>query len=239
LAHSSLRRIHGLHAVESLLDQRPEAVQRLFLTKARSKTLGHVLRQLAKARRTYRVVSEEELRALAKSARHEGLVADADPRAPADDSALFAAGQPVVALDQVENPNNLGAICRSCAHFGAGLIARKGPAQLQGAAARVARGGAERVPYRSVDGWGPSFEAARRHGYVCWALDGAGERDLFETSVPPRVLWVVGNERDGLSQGARHGADAILRLGGTGWVESLNASVAAAAALTLDRRARS
>ncbi|MEM6369484.1 MAG: RNA methyltransferase [Myxococcota bacterium] len=230
-------RLHGHHAVLAVLERRPEAVERLFLTKERARGLGELLKRMARARRSYRVLPEDELQDLAKSPHHEGLVADVMDKPAADDSALFAHGRPVMALDRVENPNNLGAVCRSCAHFGAGLLTRGGPVRLQGAAARVAQGGAEVVAHRRVDAWGPVLRRARRSGYVCWALDGSSEKDLFAAAVPQRVLWIVGNEKEGVSEEGLKLSDAVFRLGGTGGVESLNASVAAGVALALHRRA--
>jgi TrmH RNA methyltransferase len=209
-------------------------MRRLFLSRERSVEWGPVLRELARQRRMYRVVDLQELEDLSQSTHHEGVVLDADPPPRPDLDACLrdrAVGQSLL-LDDVRNPHNLGAICRSAAHFGAlGLWARSGPAILQGAAARVAEGGAEAVPYRAVGQASEVATVAERRGYAVWGLSGRDGTPLSSQPLPDRVLWVVGNERTGLDPRTASVCHRLLAIPGTGWVESLNASVAAAVAM--------
>ena len=136
-------------------------------------------------------------------------------------------------LDGVGNPHNLGAILRSSAHFGvAGLLLPEGSTlSLSGAAARVAEGGAEAVP---LVGMGPPDEAIaalRAAGFALAATVVREGDDLFATGLPPRLVYVLGAEGEGMGEALAHDCDLRLSIPGTGKVESLN--VAAAAAVLL------
>ena len=236
-------RLYGLNAVRAVFARRPQAIRKLYLSQDRIPQLQPLLKWCVAHRIGYRVVDDvDELRKLAASTHHEGVVADVLREAPqplADWLHALPEG-PCCALwlDGVGNPHNLGAILRSSAHFGvSALLLPDGSAlALSGAAARVAEGGAEAVPLVRP---GPDDEAiAQLHGagFALAATLVRGGDDLFAASLPPRLVYVLGAEGGGMGDALAAACDLRLSIPGSGAVESLN--VAAATAVLLAQWAR-
>ena len=237
-------RLYGVNAVREVFARRPQALRKLYLDEARLDGFRDVLKWCAANRVGYRIVSGEDLRRLAASSHHEGVVADV-ARAPMpalhEWLAQLAAGPACLLwLDGVGNPHNLGAILRSAAHFGVAglLLPGSGELQLSGAAARVAEGGAEHVPLArlSADA-GADLEALRAAGFTTVATLVGGGGDLFATRLPPRVVYVMGAEQDGMDRGLASRCDLRLSIPGSGAVESLNVASATAVLLAQWRAA--
>jgi 23S rRNA (guanosine2251-2'-O)-methyltransferase len=146
----------------------------------------------------------------------------------------LAEGRLVVALDQISDPQNLGAVLRSAAFFGADaiLVLKNRSAEVTPKVARIAVGGAEFVEIFRVINLARSLDTLRGYGYWVYGLDERGERTLRETEFDPQSVLVVGAEGQGLRQRTRTKCDAMVRIpGGREGVESLNAGVATAVAL--------
>src|SRR5690606_16213871 len=115
-------RLYGINAVQAVFARRPDAIRKLYLAEARIPQLQPLLKWCVAHRVGYRVVDEPDLRKLAASAHHEGIVADVLREPPQPLTAWLEAlpAGPCCALwlDGVGNPHNLGAILRSVAHFG-------------------------------------------------------------------------------------------------------------------------
>jgi 23S rRNA (guanosine2251-2'-O)-methyltransferase len=140
----------------------------------------------------------------------------------------------VIALDQISDPQNLGAVLRSAAFFGvdAVLLLKNRSAELTPKVARIAVGGAEFVDVYRVINLARSLDTLRGQGYWVYGLDERGERTIRETDFDPQSVLVVGAEGQGLRQRTRTKCDALVRIpGGRQGVESLNAAVATAIAL--------
>ena len=138
----------------------------------------------------------------------------------------------VVALDQVTDPRNLGAIVRSAAAFGAQgvVIPERRSAQMTAAAWKTSAGAAARVPVARVTNLNRTLAAYADAGFLVVGLAGGG--DPIETvEVDRPVLLVVGSEGDGLSRLVRENCDVLAGIPMQADVESLNASVAAAIAM--------
>ncbi len=230
-------RLHGLNAVRALFAHRPEALRKLWLAEARIPQLQPLLRWCVAQRIGYRVVPEADLQKLAASSHHEGVVADV-LRQPvlaltAWLGALPAGPQCALWLDGVGNPHNLGAILRSAAHFGiaAVLLPRHASLALSGAAVRVAEGGAEAVPLVRLGREDNSIAQLRGAGFKLAATLVRGGAGLFATSLPERLVYVLGAESAGMDDALVAACDLRLSIPGSGAVESLN--VAAATAVLL------
>ncbi|KGM57325.1 rRNA methyltransferase [Lysobacter arseniciresistens ZS79] len=223
--------------MRAMFARRPGALRKLYLAETRIPALQPLLKWCVANRVGYRVVEEDDLRKLAASSHHEGVVADVLREAPQPlDSwlaALPAGPQCAVWLDGVGNPHNLGAILRSAAHFGVGaiLLPQASTLALSGAAARVAEGGAEAVPMVRLDGVDESLAALRGAGFATAATVVDGGDDLFAAALPRRLVYVLGAEGEGMDRGLASRCDLRLSIPGTGAVESLN--VAAATAVLL------
>ena len=235
-------RLYGLHAVQAAFARRPEALRKLYLAEARIPQLQPLLKWCVAHRIGYRVVADEDLRKLAASSHHEGVVADVLREEPVPLTTWLRElpDGPACALwlDGVGNPHNLGAILRSAAHFGAAAVLLPKPSTLalSGAAARVAEGGADALPFVRMGREDNALAQLRGAGFVLAATVVRGGADLFATALPRRLVYVLGAEGEGMDAGLAAACDLRLSIPGTGAVESLN--VASATAVFLAAWAR-
>jgi len=226
---------HGLRACAAIFARRPDEIVRIYLTAARKPTFATLLSWCVKHRKGFQIVEEENLRRISGSTHHEGvaILARAIRRWSLED--LLAAverqqaGGPILYLDGVENPHNLGSILRTAAHFGVVAIAgRTGELPpLSPAAVRVAEGAAEIVPVCDL---AEPAAALRRLAAAGYAIVAASSHRGESPERPPlggRCVLVLGSEGRGVSPAIERVATARVRIPGTGAVESLNVSVAA------------
>lgn len=231
-------RLYGLNALKAVFAKRPQAIRKLYLAEARIPQLQPLLKWCVANRVGYRVVEEGDLQKLAASAHHEGVVAEVLREEPQSLTAwlrdLPAGPQCALWLDGVGNPHNLGAILRSAAHFGVAaiLLPKHSTMALSGAAARVAEGGSEAVPFVRL---GRDDNAiAQLHG-AGFALAGTvvrGGTDLFKAELPQRLVYVLGAEGEGMSAELVAACDMHVSIPGSGAVESLNVAAATAVLLS-------
>ncbi|RPD87924.1 TrmH family RNA methyltransferase [Luteimonas sp. 100069] len=230
-------RLYGRNAIDAVFARRPEAIRKLYLLEARIPQLQPLLKWCAANRVGYRVVAEDDLRKLAASSHHEGVVADVLREAPQSLGtwlqALPAGPACALWLDGVGNPHNLGAILRSAAHFGvsAVLLPKTSPLALSGAAARVAEGGAEAVPFVRLGREDNALAQLRSAGFKLAATVVRGGDDVFAAELPERLVFVLGAEGEGMDAELAKACDLRLCIPGSGKVESLNVSAATAVLL--------
>ena len=231
-------RIHGFNAVSAVFARRPHAIRKLYLLEARIPQLQPLLKWCVANRVGYRVVEDGDLQKLAASAHHEGVVADvlrAEPQLLTSWLRELPEGpQCALWLDGVGNPHNLGAILRSAAHFGvsAVLLPKHSPLAMSGAAARVAEGAAEAVPFVRMGRDDNAIAQLHGAGFQLAATVVRGGSDLFKTTLPQRLVYVLGAEGEGMSGELTATCDLKLSIPGSGAVESLNVSAACAVLLS-------
>ncbi len=133
------------------------------------------------------------------------------------------------ALDQIQDPHNVGAIFRSAAFFGvAGIVVtRDRSAPLNGTAYDVASGGVEAVPYANPVNLCRTLEIAKKAGLWILGASEHAETDLREVDRDRSWVVVVGNEESGLRRLTAETCDEMCRIASRGAVGSLNVSVAA------------
>jgi TrmH RNA methyltransferase len=227
--------LFGRRACLAVFERRPEEIRRIYYRRDQAAPLKGMLAWAASRRIAYRELDEEELRRVAKSAHHEGLVLATEPLrfAPLEPDAVGEA-RGWMALDRVENPHNLGAILRTCAFLGveALLAGGVGPGEKVNAAAlRVAEGGAEHVRLFAAPDPGAALQGFAERGYAVVGLEtDSPPLRAAEFATAPWVL-VAGHEQEGLAPAARRACTAIRSIAGTGAVSSLNVSVAVGIAL--------
>jgi RNA methyltransferase, TrmH family len=246
-------RIYGRHAVLAVFRQRPDAIRKLYYTRAAQAGLGDMLSYLAASQVSYREVTPEELVKIASSEHHEGLVAEIVRPTPLEFSALkqhLSALQraTVVLLDGVSNPHNFGAMLRICAHFGADavLLAPKhgqdemdpNELPLSGAMYRVAEGGAEATPILRLNSL-TQLDDIRALGFEAVAAHPHDASSIYSAALPKKLLLMLGAEGAGLSPAMLSFASRRLSIPGSGKVESLNVAQAAAVLLAEVSRQRS
>jgi 23S rRNA (guanosine2251-2'-O)-methyltransferase len=178
-------------------------------------------------------VASDRLDALAPG-RHQGVVGELRGRRFIPLRELLAASPTLlVALDSIQDPQNLGAILRSAEAAGSDgvILPERRSAALSAAAVKASSGASELVPLCRVPGLPSAISEVKRAGLWCCALDAAGELLPWEFDLSQPVCVVVGSEGRGVGRLVRERCDLSLRLPMRGRVESLNASAAAAALL--------
>jgi len=174
-------------------------------------------------------------RLVARDAPHQGLVLECAPLPDVHlDEVLDAdPARPIVVLDQVTDPHNVGAILRSAAAFNACAIVtqdRHAPPE-SGALAKSASGALEIVPWVRVVNLARAMEQIADAGYWRIGLAGEAEATLAEAMPAGAIALVLGAEGEGMRHNIAQHCDALARLPISEAMESLNVSNAAAIAL--------
>lgn len=197
-------------------------------------------------RRVHRVLRApdtpaEELERLCGSPDHQGVVAEVDPYPYADPAELLDGEDAlVVALDQIQDPHNLGAVCRAAEVAGAAgvVIPERRAASVTAAACKASAGAVEHLPVariRNLADW--LAEAKRREAWI-YGASAEAERAYTEVDWSGRAVLVLGSEGSGLRPRVANACDELISIPVAGRVGSLNASVAAAVILFEARRQR-
>ena len=183
--------------------------------------------------RGVREVSPAALGERAGSADHQGVVAEVSDYPYAHPEELLAGERPlVVALDEVTDPHNLGAVARvaECAGADGLLITARRSARVTPAVCRVSAGAVEHLPIARVENLADLLLAARRPGLWTYAAaPGAAPHD--RSDYRDGAVFVLGAEGRGLRPRVRAACDAAVAIPMRGRVESLNVSTAAAVLL--------
>jgi RNA methyltransferase, TrmH family len=181
--------------------------------------------------------SAPALAAMAETPHPQGVLAVCGLLSAAGLDAVMAAGGPVVVLDGVTDPGNVGTVIRTADAVGAaGVVLTPGSADVHnGKVVRSTAGSLFHLPILSGLAIEVVTEAAARHGRTVVVATGDAPVDLFQAvddgQVDVRTCWIVGSEAHGVSEAARSGAHLAVRIPMTGRAESLNAAVAAAVVL--------
>jgi 23S rRNA (guanosine2251-2'-O)-methyltransferase len=225
--------IFGVHAVEAALNNPARRVRRAFMTENAEHRLAAAL--AARGLVPERVTPRDLDMRLGSDTVHQGMVIEVEDLEEKAFKVIAreAAGRPLLVLDQVTDPHNVGAILRSAAVFGAaGLVMteRHSP-PLGGVLAKSASGALELVPIVRVQNLARTLEDLKTAGFVIVGLDGTAETVLEAMAWPPLVAFVMGAEGKGLRELTAKTCDHIVRVTTDGPLNSLNVSNAAAIAL--------
>jgi len=184
----------------------------------------------------------EELERLCGSPDHQGVVAEVDPYPYADPAALLRGEDPLlVALDQVQDPRNLGAICRSAEVAGAGgvVVPERRAAAVTPAACKASAGAVEHLAVAHVRNLTDWLGEAKAAGFWIWGADAQADSPPWSTDLTGPTVLVLGGEGKGLRPRVAGACDGLLSLPRLGRIESLNVSAAATALLFEALRQRS
>jgi 23S rRNA (guanosine2251-2'-O)-methyltransferase len=179
-------------------------------------------------------VSGAELERLCGSPDHQGFVAEVEPYPYVDAAELLAPKDAlVVALDQVQDPQNLGAICRSAEGAGATgvVLPEHGGAHVTPAVCRASAGAVEHLPIARVRNIADFLAEAKRAGAWVYGAEAGADAAHWEPDYSGPVVVVLGSEGKGLRPRVRSACDALVGLPLKGRLESLNVGATAAVLL--------
>ena len=229
-------RIYGFHSVSAALRAPRRELVRLYATEAAAERLAPEI--AARGVETKIVAAEDIAARTPRDAVHQGVLLEARPLAPIDISELPPDGL-VVALDQITDPHNVGAILRTAAAFAvdALLTTERHTPEFTGALAKSASGGLEHVPICSVVNLARALDELGDLGYWRIGLDSEATGLLADARLARPLVLVLGAEDKGLRRLTRERCDAMARLDLPGAIKSLNVSNACAIALALVQEA--
>jgi len=176
----------------------------------------------------------EELERLCGSPDHQGVVAEVDPYPYAEPAQLLRAGDALlVALDQVQDPRNLGAVCRSAEAAGAAglVIPERRSAEVTAVACKASAGAVEHLPVARVRNLADWLAAAKEAGFWIWGADAEAEQRPWGVDLAGPTVLVLGGEGKGIRPRVAAACDGLVSLPQRGRVASLNVSAAATALL--------
>jgi 23S rRNA (guanosine2251-2'-O)-methyltransferase len=176
----------------------------------------------------------EELERLCGSPDHQGVVAEVDPYPYADPNALLRrAGALIVALDQVQDPRNLGAVCRSAEFAGAAavVIPERRAAEVTAVACKASAGAVEHLDVARVRNLADWLAKAKTAGFWIWGADAGGSDAPWDADLSGPTVLVLGGEGKGIRPRVASACDGLIALPQGGRIDSLNVSSAAAALL--------
>ncbi|MER0091991.1 23S rRNA (guanosine(2251)-2'-O)-methyltransferase RlmB [Corynebacterium sp. KPL2838] len=192
-------------------------------------------------------VQRHEMDRMTGNGMHQGIGLHIPPYkyAAVEDLIANAAENPrpgmFVILDNITDPRNLGAVIRSVAAFGGDgvIIPERRSASVTAVAWRTSAGTAARLPVARATNITRTVKEFQKNGYQVVGLDAGGDHtlDTYEGGTDPVVI-VIGSEGKGISRLVSETCDVLMSIPMTGWVESLNASVAAGSVLSEFARQR-
>ena len=190
-------------------------------------------------RRVHRVwrapeTSPEELQRLCGSPDHQGLVAEVDAYPYADPNELLRSQSALlIALDQVQDPRNLGAVCRSAEFAGAAgvVIPDRRSAEVTAAACKASAGAVEHIRIARVRNLADWLGEAKRAGFWIWGAAAGAEKAPWDVDLSGPTVLVLGGEGKGIRPRVAAACDDCVALPRRGSIGSLNVSAAAAALL--------
>ncbi|HWW68010.1 MAG TPA: 23S rRNA (guanosine(2251)-2'-O)-methyltransferase RlmB [Solirubrobacterales bacterium] len=175
-----------------------------------------------------------ELERLCGSADHQGVVAEVDPYPYADPRALLRGEDPLlVALDQVQDPRNLGAVCRSAEFAGAAglVIPERRAAEVTPVTCKASAGAVEHLSIARVRNLADWLADAKSANFWIWGADAEATQAPWDADLTGPTVLVLGGEGKGIRPRVASVCDDLIALPRRGEVESLNVSAAAAALL--------
>jgi len=176
----------------------------------------------------------EELERLCGSPDHQGVVAEVDPYPYADPNGLLRSpGGLIVALDQVQDPRNLGAVCRSAEFAGAAgvVIPERRTAEVTAVACKASAGAVEHLDIARVRNLADWLADAKQAGFWIWGADAEAEQPPWRVELTGPTVLVLGGEGKGIRPRVASACDGLIAVPRAGAIDSLNVSAAAAALL--------
>lgn len=193
-----------------------------------------LLELLKKAGVKAEFISKGRLFDLCRTTEHQGVVVEAEPYPYASFAELLNQNR-ILLLDNIEDPQNAGAIIRSAEVFGWPnlLLSNRGTPEIYPSVVKASAGATEYLQVARDHSANYYVREAVRNGFIIAALDSAGKTEISELQISPdsRIMLVIGGEHTGVGQLILNTAHYVVKIPVRGRISSLNASVAAGIAL--------
>lgn len=230
--------LFGRRAVMELLESGLEVVELLYSPGGHGKIISDI--QAAARKRNIRIATlkRAELDSIASGENHQGIIAYYKKPKSLDVDELLASidngkERPIMILDGIEDPRNLGAIIRSVEVMGAGgvIMRKRRSADLTPVAVKASSGAALHLPVALTSNLHLAMRSLQDHGYWIYGLDAEAVTSIWDYELTGKIAFVLGAEGKGISRLLKKGCDELLRIPQAGRIASLNVSVSAALAL--------
>lgn len=245
-------KITGIHAIEEALKTASRG-STLFLLRGDKRNSVLEFAAISNGKTAVKKVSEAELVKLAGTTDHRGAVLDIGTRGAGSlggrlrettvidfcKSLKEGQGALVLALDEITDPHNLGAVLRSADQFAAALIIvpERRSASANETVIRTSSGAAQYVTMSTVTNLARELDVLKEYGFWVYGADMAGESS-YSTGFAERSVIVMGSEGSGMRSLVRAKCDYMLSIPMAGHIDSLNVSVAAGILMYEFRRNR-
>lgn len=228
--------IYGKHPVLEKLANDPNRIEKLLIKDTLDRELMEEVKlHASKAGVEFVMVPERTLRDISNGGTHQGLAAriTAVPYIELSDwleSVKGIENPAVVLLDELEDPQNVGAIIRSAVAAGVHgiIIPKHRQAPLSGSAYKSSAGTIEKIPLIRVTNVNDSLRILKDNKFWVMGLDGSAKKSIWDEDFDTPLCFVVGSEGDGMRLKTGELCDFLVRIPMENKVESLNASVSAA-----------
>ncbi len=234
-------KITGIHAIEEALKSASRG-STLYLLRGDRRNSSLELKAISNGKTAVKKVSEAELSKLAGTDDHRGAVLDLGTRSTQSQGGRIrettvldfckslkeGQGALVLALDEITDPHNLGAILRSADQFSAALIIvpERRSASANETVIRISSGAAQYITMATVTNLARELDVLKDHGFWVYGADMDGDSS-YNTRFSERTVLVMGSEGSGMRALVRAKCDHIVSIPMSGHIDSLNVSVAA------------
>jgi 23S rRNA (guanosine2251-2'-O)-methyltransferase len=227
--------IYGRHPVSEALKSRPRDVQRVYLVGAgRASRFTDIERAAERHDIPVVQVSKSRLGDLVGGAPHQGVAAAVQPFSYADVDQILARarslGEPplVLALDQIQDPHNLGSLVRSALALGAhgALFPKDRSTEVTPAVVKASAGATAQLPIARVTNLRRALNDLKEAGLWIVGAASNGDRVVDELDLAQPTALVIGSEGKGLRRMVAETCDLLVQIPMTGRLDSLNAGVA-------------
>ena len=237
--NSSAVILYGRHPVTAAILNPHRQIQTLFATKETAEELQNLCRQTKRPRELVKIIDKKELeRLLSPEAVHQGFAAKVHPLPAYSleeicDMAQSKTNCHVLILDQVTDPQNIGAIIRSCVAFDtlALIVQDKNSPTESGAMAKASAGMIEHLPVCRATNLSRAIAQLKDAGFWTIGMDGYAKTTISELKKGGKNAIIMGSEGKGMRRLVEESCDITVRLPISEKVESLNVSTAAAIVL--------
>jgi TrmH RNA methyltransferase len=226
-------KVYGINAVKAVYKNRPQDIIKLVLTKEQAPHFSDLLSYLAKNKKGYNLETASEIAKFANSVHHEGVcLLVKNLRQPLLKEWFEKSKNKkqilILALENIDNPHNLGAIIRTASHFAVDALfyTSKSTTHLDPSVNRVAQGGSEYVPIFKLTDWNELLEFCQKQKISVFTTSDRAKNSVNINTFTDKTMVVLGNEGQGLSPLWKTFKTTEIKIAGTNKVESLNISVA-------------